>query len=94
MTDPAQLAALIRDTLSDRLDSNNAHLALEVASQRAFLFSTIDSLEHLNGHIERGELTDPAMLSASIAHLIHKITNSMANLEDVRIALAHKEPNE
>jgi hypothetical protein len=87
MTDPQQLAALIRDTLNDRLNSNIAHLALEAASQRAFLFSTIDSLEHLNGHIERGELTDTDAISAALAHLIKKITNSMANLEDVRIAL-------
>jgi hypothetical protein len=88
MSDAQQLARTIRDVLHDRLEnSTQEELALEAATLRAFLFSTIDSLEHIDRHITAREINTHAQMHTVLEHLITRITHSMANLEDVRTEL-------
>lgn len=88
MSDPQRLAAMIRDMLHDRLKSSTVEtLAFEAASLRAFLFSTLDTVDHICGHIERDEIKDKQQLLTVMRQLSDTITNRMANLEDVRIEL-------
>jgi ABC-type phosphate transport system auxiliary subunit len=95
MHTPQEFAALMRDLLHDRLEhSTQQHLALEAASLRAFLFSTLDALDHLRGHVERDELTDKDMLLSALHSLSGRIENNLANLEDVRLELQRTEPRE
>ena len=95
MSDPKQLAAMIKDVLHDRLEhSTQQQLAFEAASLRAFLFSTIDSLEHIDGHVQRNEITNKQQMHATLEHQIQRLTNSIANLEDVRLELQKHNSNE
>lgn len=88
MSDPQELARLIKDTLHDRLDnSQREHLAFEAASLRAFIFSAIDSLEHIDTHVQHNDIHTKEQMSLCIRRLIARIENSIANLDDIRTEL-------
>jgi hypothetical protein len=88
MSDPQRMAAMIRDVLNDRLENSTQEpLALEAATLRAFLFSTLDTLDHICGHIERDEIRDKEQLLTTLHHLSQTITIKIANLDDVRLEL-------
>jgi len=95
MSDPQELAALIRDVLHDRLEnSSKEHLAFETASLRAFLYSALDSLDHMRTHVQRHEIHNTKQMEQMLTRLITRLENSMLNLEDVRLELKDLGPNE
>lgn len=94
MHDSHELAALIRDVLKDRRENGTqAHLAFEVASLRAFMFSTLNSIDHIIKHVENDEIRDKRMMIDTLTHLTKRIEDSMANLEDVRLELRRTAPH-
>lgn len=87
-----ELATLIKDTLHDRLDNGTReNLAFEVASLRAFLFSVLDSLEHMNTHLRQHDVHTEKQMQQLIDRLSNRITNNLANLDDVREELKRME---
>lgn len=93
--DTTQLATMIKDILHDRLEnSTQAHLAFETASLRAFIFATLNSLDHIKQHVERNEITNKAQMTAALQHLINRLENNVANLEDVRMELQRTDTQE
>lgn len=88
MTDTQQLAFIIRSILNDRIEhSTQAHLAFETASLRAFVFATLEALDHLRGHVERDEVRDREQLLDALRKITKNLEDHIANLEDVRLEL-------
>jgi len=88
------MAALLRDVLNDRLgNSTQAHLAFEVASLRAYVFATLDAIDHVKQHVERDEIRDKAQMLEALTHITTALENRIANLEDVRLELRRTDPH-